>query len=187
MKAYLLLADGFEEVEALTAADIMKRAGIEVELVSVYQKAVVTGAHGFEIGTKLAFKSLEHYDAKAFGNADAVVLPGGQPGTTNLKKSAAVLEMIKEYAAKGKTVAAVCAAPTVLALAGILEGREATCFPGCEKDMKGAKVISEAAVISGNVVTGKSMGCAVDFGLAVVESLLGIDQAEKVEKDIYRK
>lgn len=186
-KAYLLLCDGFEEVEALTAADIVKRAGVDVKLVAVYKEDIVRGTHDMKVVSDISFDSAESFDAKKFMDADAVILPGGMPGTANLKKSKAVLEMVKAYNTKGKTVAAVCAAPTVLAAAGLLEGREATCFPGFEADMAGAKIVSEAAVISGNIVTGKSMGCAVDFGLAIVESMFGIDEAEAVEKSIYRK
>ncbi len=186
MKAYILLCDGFEEVEALATADILKRAGIETELVSPYGQDIVRGSHNFGVTVDAVFASADKYDSAAFGDADAVILPGGMPGTTNLGKSAAVCEMIKNYNERGKLVCAICAAPSVLGANGILDGHEATCFPGFENALGAGKHIGGPAVVSGNVVTGKSMGCAIDFAVAIVAELLGTDAAGKVEASVYR-
>lgn len=180
MKAYILLCEGFEEVEALTAADILMRAGIEAVPVSPYGENTVCGSHGFGIVT-VPMKDSD------FADADAIVLPGGMPGTKNLAASAAVIKAVKAYYESGKVVGAICAAPSVLGSAGILKGHKATCFPGFEDKLGGGEYVNKPAVISGNIVTGKSMGCAVDFGLALTEKLLGAEAARKVEASVYRK
>lgn len=208
MKAYVLLANGFEEVEALTTADILARAGIEVKMMKVPTPdgeacKAVSGSHGFKIKTDLLLSGefpegdchgqkapLPQSDAAEavakLSDGDCVVLPGGMPGTTNLGASEAVLAVVKDYYTKGKIVAAICAAPSVLGDNGYLQGRKATCFPGFESRLAGANVTGSAAEIDGNIVTGKSMGSAITFGLKVVEALLGNDAADKVEANIYR-
>ena len=192
MKAYIFLADGFEEVEALTTADILIRAGVEVKLVKIpggtedvsHQCKAVRGAHRIKVKPDLtlgvAITETELMDA------DSVILPGGMPGTTNLASNITVVNIIKEYDKTGKVVAAICAAPSVLGENNLLIGKKATCFPGFEQKLKGATVVTEGAVIDGNIVTGKSMGSAVTFGLKVVERLLGKEASEKVEASIYR-
>lgn len=186
MKAYILLCDGFEEVEALTTVDVLRRAGIEAVTVSAYGENPVMGAHGIKVTADMTFINSDTL-LDNFLDGDAVVLPGGMPGTKHLGASNAVIKMITTYAAKGKTVAAVCAAPSVLAAAGLLKDREVTCFPGFEKSLGGGIYVNAPAVISGNIVTGKSMGCAIDFALGIVENLLGIDKAEEVEEKLVRK
>ena len=119
-------------------------------------------------------------------DGDCVILPGGMPGTKNLAASADVIKLIKAYNEAGKVVAAICAAPSVLGENGLLKDKKATCFPGFEDKLEGATVVNTGAVIDGNIVTGKSMGSAVTFGLAVTEALLGKDAAAKVETSIYR-
>ena len=186
MKAYIMLSDGCEEVEALETADILKRAGVETVLVSPFGAEIVTGSHGFRLVTDRQFASTDSYDAAAFGDADAVVVPGGKLGTENNYKNAALLEMLRAYNAAGRTVCAVCAGPTVLARAGILDGHKATCYPGFEGGLAGAEFVGGPAVVSGNIITGKSLGCTVDFALAIVERLLGAEAARKVGQQIYR-
>lgn len=179
MKAYILLAKGFEEVEALTPADILKRAGVEAYFVAPYGEDYVEGSHGITVKADLK---------EMLSDGDAVILPGGKAGTANLRESEAVREMITSYARAGKVVAAVCAAPSVLGAAGLLENRHCTCFPGWEKELgENALFVGGPAVIDGNIVTGKSMGCSVDFALALVMKLCGQEKEEEIEKSIYRK
>jgi len=185
-KVYLLLAEGFEEVEALATADVLVRSGIEVILTGVYGKDTVKGSHGFMIGTDRQFESPDNYDCAKFGDADAVILPGGKAGTANLMASGAVAGMIRAYNAAGKYVCAICAAPTVLGANGILDGHEATCFPGCESGLGGAVYTDVPAIVSGNIITGRSMGCSVDFGLKIAEELVGKGIADKTGISLHR-
>ena len=217
MTAYLFLADGFEEVEALTTADILIRAGVDVKLVKVMtdiNKAInspiasvindekntykinadngnqgsgcrsVRGSHNIRIKPDLTL-GLDT-EVSDLMDGDCIILPGGMPGTKNLAASADIIKLIKAYNEAGKVVAAICAAPSVLGENGLLKGKKATCFPGFEDKLEGATVVNTGAVIDGNIVTGKSMGSAVTFGLAVTEALLGKDAAIKVEASIYR-
>ena len=189
MKAYIFLADGFEEVEALTTADIMIRAGIEVKLVKVPggtddKCRAVRGSHDIKVKPDLTLGT--DISDNELLDADCVVLPGGMPGTKNLAASDAVINTIKAYDKAGKVVAAICAAPSVLGTNGLLKGRKATCFPGFEDKLEGAEKVDAGAVRDENIVTGKSMGSAVTFGLKVVETLIGKDAADKVEASIYR-
>lgn len=185
MKAYILLADGFEEVEALATADVLKRAGIEVVLTSVYGEEAVRGAHDIYVDADDYFEDPDEYDY-GFSDGDCVILPGGMPGTTNLKESPAVKAMLEDYLQFNRVVCAICAAPTVLGGYGMLDGRSATCFPGCESGLGGAKFVGGPAVTDGNIITGKSMGCAIDFALAIVAKLLGEDTAKKIEGSLHR-
>ena len=199
MKTYIFLADGFEEVEALTTADILIRAGVEVKLVKVTSSlsngvrplresdpddAFVCGSHNIRVKADLALGV--DVTADELTDGDCVILPGGMPGTKNLAASADVVRLIKAYNEAGKVVAAICAAPSVLGLNGLLNGKKATCFPGNEEKLVGATLVNTGAVIDGNIVTGKSMGSAVTFGLAVTERLLGKEAADKVEASIHR-
>lgn len=202
MKAYLLLADGFEEVEALTTADILIRAGVDVKLVKIpagsdpakditealpgsgSECKSVRGSHNIRIRPDLTI-GLDT-TADSISDGDCVILPGGMPGTKNLAASTDCIKLIKTYNEAGKIVAAICAAPSVLGENGLLKGKKATCFPGFEEKLTGATVINTGAVTDGNIITGKSMGSAVTFGLAIVEALIGKETADKVEASIYR-
>jgi len=192
MKTYIFLADGFEEVEALTTADILIRAGIDVKLVKVpggtenpeSKCKSVRGSHNIKV--KPDFTLGSDIDEETIENGDCVVLPGGMPGTKNLAQDKTVIDIINAYNAAGKIVAAICAAPSVLGENGLLKGKKATCFPGFEDKLIGATVLTEGAVIDGNIITGKSMGSAVTFGLCIVERMLGKEASEKIEASIYR-
>ena len=187
MKAYILLCDGFEEVEALATADILSRAGVEAVLVSPYGAEYVTGSHGINVRAGRGFSASDVYDAAEFGDADAVILPGGKLGTDHLRASTAVRDMILAYAAAGRLVAAICAAPTVLGAAGLLKNRRCTCYPGCEAGLGSEAVfVGGPAVTDGHIITGKSMGCSVDFALAIVTYLMGRECADRVEEGICR-
>lgn len=184
-KAYILLCDGFEEVEALATADVLKRAGIETVLVSVGGEEAVRGTHDIYVDADDYFSDPDVYD-EAFSDGDAVILPGGMPGTNNLKASGAVTDMIGAYDEAGKLVCAICAAPSVLGACGLLNGHKATCFPGFEEELGNAEFVGGPAVISDNIITGKSMGCAIDFALAIVKALLSEKEALELEKKLYR-
>ena len=189
MKAYIFLADGFEEVEALTTADLLIRAGIDPKLVKVPTGdesgcKAVRGSHHIKVKPDLTLD--KDITAEDLMDGDCVVLPGGMPGTKNLAANSDVISTVKTYNDAGKVVAAICAAPSVLGTNGLLNGKKATCFPGFEDKLQGADFTATGAVADGNIVTGRSMGSAVTFGLKVIEVLLGKEAADKTEASIYR-
>ncbi|MBR6294377.1 MAG: DJ-1/PfpI family protein [Lachnospiraceae bacterium] len=183
MFVYMLMCDGFEESEAVVTADILARGGVEVRFVSPYGKFKAVGSHGFVIEMNDRFPNSEEYDSR-FSDADAVVLPGGKVGTDNLRASGAVRKMVREYSDSGKVVAAICAAPTVLGAAGLLSGKKMTCYPGFEGTIKCDEYTATPCEIDGNIVTGRSMGCAVEFGLGLLSKLKGDEAVAKVREGI---
>lgn len=174
---YMLLADGFEEVEALCPLDIMRRAGIEVRTVGI-TGAVVTGSHGIAVKADIT-------PDMAADAADMVILPGGLPGATNLDASPDADRIVKEAAANGAYLAAICAAPLILGRRGLLQGKRATCYPGFENELAGAEVVSDPVAVDGNIITGKAMGAAAEFGYALTEALAGKEAADKVRAAVY--
>lgn len=166
-KVAVFLADGTEEIEALTVVDLLYRAGIPVTTVSVGAGPDVRSSHGVRI---VADETVGRLD---FDDFDMLVLPGGMPGTAHLHACKPLTGQLLRFYKEGKPLAAICAAPTILADLGILEGRPATCFPGCEKDMKGAVLTREPATVAGKIITGRGMGCAIPFALAIVSYYLG--------------
>lgn len=174
MKAVIFLADGFEEVEALTPWDILKRAGVNVTLVSVSGKSTVTGAHGLEVKA----------DASDVPDADLYVLPGGMPGTLNLASSKKVTDAVVEAYGKNKFIGAICAAPSVLGGLGILKNKRAVCFPGFEEKLTGYVKIDSKVVRDGNVITAKGMGVAQEFALALTEALFDAEKAKAIKSQI---
>lgn len=169
---YLFLAEGFEEIEALAPLDILRRAGRCVQTVGV-TGTVVTGAHGIPVVCDTAADSLTE-------QPEAVILPGGMPGTLNLEKSAAVCESVRETYARGGLVCAICAAPSVLGHMGLLQGKKATCYPGFEKELKGAELSADSVCRDGNLITAKGAGVALDFGFCIAEALCGADASKKI-------
>ena len=179
-KAYVFLADGFEEIEGLTVVDVLRRAGAEVEMVSVMDRKEITGAHGIKVE---ADRMIEEA-----GEADLYVLPGGMPGTINLGESDAVRKAILAMNDAGKIVAAVCAAPGVLGKYGLLEGKTACSFPQHEKNLIGATVVREPVVVDGNIVTSRGLGTTMDFGLKLLELLEGKEKSDEIaHKTVYRE
>ena len=156
------MADGCEEIEGLTVVDIVRRAKMDITMISVNGKREVTSSHGV---TFLADAVAEEVD---YGALDGIVLPGGMPGTLQLGDHERVNGIIREFAEQKKLVAAICAAPSVLGAAGILEGKTAVCHPGFEGELKGANVIYENVAVDENIITSRGMGTAFDFGLAIV-------------------
>lgn len=186
-KAYILMADGVEEVEALATADVLIRAGVEVSLIGIDPlKMGVDGSHGIRIMVNDFFNGETDYALERFGDADALILPGGKVGTEKLGKCGDVAELVKKYYNAGKYICAICAAPTVLAACGILDGLEVTCFPGFETKLADAIYVDEPVKVTGTVITGRSMGTAIDFGLAIARALVGSEKAFTVETNLHR-
>lgn len=165
MKTGIFMADGCEEIEGLTVVDILRRAGLEIEMISISSSKSVTGSHGITFLTDTVFEDV-NFDA-----LDAVVLPGGMPGTLHLGAHEGVISLIRQFAASGKLTAAICAAPSVLGAAGILDGKHAVCHPGFEEKLTGAIVSEDTVMTDGTVITSRGMGTAIDFALAIVSYL----------------
>lgn len=175
---FMLLGTGFEETEAITPLDLLRRAGVNILTVGIDGK-VVTGSHKIRVEADITLDEMDLTDM------EMMIIPGGMGGVASLRACPAALEALKFTWENGKYVAAICAGPTVLADLGITDGLKATCYPGQEQNMGSAVVDSSAAfVVSGNLITGASAGCAVPFGLALVEALKGRETAEKIKDQI---
>ena len=179
MKVYLFLAEGFEEIEAVAPIDIFRRAGIETITVSITSDKIVTGAHGIGVVADALFESTD------FGGEYLLFIPGGMPGTLNLSKHEGLLALIAAHAGKGKLIAAICAAPSVLGKLNLLEGKEAICYPGFENEMQNAKLSSSDSVKSGTIFTAKAAGVAMKFAINIVEELKGKETADKVSASMF--
>jgi 4-methyl-5(b-hydroxyethyl)-thiazole monophosphate biosynthesis len=161
MKILVPLAEGFEEIEAVSIIDVLRRANIGV--VSAHLgKNPVTGSHGIPVTADTDIAGVKDDDFTG------IVLPGGMPGSTNLKESDSVINLVSALHGRGSLVGAICAAPIALGLAGILKGKKATCFPGYETELTGARVLAWPVVIDGNIITAKGAGCAIPFALEIV-------------------
>lgn len=171
---YVLLTEGFEEIEAITPVDLLRRAGVEVQTVGVTGKTV-GGSHGIPVVADIEM------DEADWDGAEMVVLPGGLKGTNNLNEDARVHRAIEGMLQKEKYVTAICAAPSViLGGMGVLQGKKATCYPGMEDGMKGATPLSRNCVVDGHIITGRGVGGALDFACALVSALCGEEQARRV-------
>lgn len=175
---FMLLGTGFEETEAITPLDLLRRAGVNILTVGIDGK-VITGSHKIRVEADITLDEMDLTDM------EMIIIPGGMGGVASLRACPAALEALKFAWENGKYVAAICAGPTVLADLGITDGLKATCYPGQERNMGSAIVDSSAAfVVSGNLITGASAGCAIPFGLALVEALKGRETAEKIKDQI---
>ncbi len=180
-KIGIFMADGCEEIEGLTVVDIVRRAKMEIVMISITGKREVTSSHQVTFLTD-ALAAEADYDT-----LDGIVLPGGMPGTLNLQADETVNKVIRQFAAEGKLVCAICAAPSVLGAAGILEGKCATCHPGFEEKLTGAKVEEKEVVVDGNVITSRGMGTAIPFALEIVRYFADDETVEQVRKGlVYR-
>lgn len=181
MKARMLFATGYEEVEALTVVDLLRRAGVECLMVAADDSESVTGAHGISV----------HMDEKLSDITDdceLVILPGGIPGVPNLKANQKVEELVRAQNDRGAYVAAICAGPTALGEFGVLADKNATCYPGCEEDLKSKTHSEDCVVVDGNVITSRGVGTAIDFGLKLVEILTDRHTADDLaEKIVYTR
>lgn len=176
--SYLFLANGFEEVEALATVDVLRRAGMTVFTVSINDNPMVTGAHGITVVADKLYT-----EVRDFNNAEWLICPGGMPGAQNLHEFDPLSALLKAHAADGGKVAAICAAPAVvLAPLGLLNKKEATCYPGFEDACKacGSKMKDAPVVVAGNIVTGNGPASAIPFALAIVKISKGADFAQQV-------
>lgn len=181
-KAYMFLADGFEEVEALTVVDLLRRADITIVMVSINKDEImVNGAHGIDVMAD------ELYKTDAYGDGDMLILPGG-PGFNRLMGHEGIRDLLFEYRNEDKKMAAICAAPSILGMNGLLKGKTATCFPGYEDKLLGAKILEDKVVIDGNIITSRGLGTAIDFSLAIISELIDKKTAEELSRNIiYQK
>jgi len=173
-KVFELLAEGFEEVEALMPVDVLHRGGVEVFTVSTSAQRSVKGAHGVVVEADLLFAETD------FAAGTMLLLPGGMPGAANLDMHTGVRQVIADYAEQGKRIGAICAAPMVLGRMGLLKGRKATCYPGFEKYLDGAAYTGELYTIDGNIITGKGPIAAFDYSVAILSLLKGDGTADEV-------
>ncbi|MBQ8500699.1 MAG: DJ-1/PfpI family protein [Bacteroides sp.] len=172
---YVFFADGFEEIEALTAVDVLRRAGVNVAIVSVTPDEIVKGAHQVPILCDVNIENCDFYDA------EMLLLPGGMPGAATLAECKDLNKQLLRFAEAGKPIAAICAAPMVLGKLGILKGKKATCYPGFEQYLDGAICTGALVEKDGNIITGKGPGAAMDFALAIVELLKGDEMVKELK------
>jgi len=159
------LAEGFEEIEAISIIDVLRRADLSVTIVSISEKLEVVGSHGIKIIADKLFKEVD------YELIDLIILPGGMPGAANLNEHLGLREQILNFNESKKMLAAICAAPLVFGNLGILKNKKATCFPGYENQLHGAIATGENIEVSENIITGKGAGVAIDFALKIVEIL----------------
>ena len=172
-----MLADGFEEIEALAFVDILRRADIDVKTVSASNSDMVTGAHEISVAPDIKISDINEI-------GDGVVLPGGIPGTYNLRDNNNVTDLIKEHYNAGRIVGAICAAPSVLGGLGLLKGKKATCYPSFEKYLLEAVYVEEKVLVDDNVITSRGAGTAHDFALKFVEIIKGKDIADNLRSSM---
>lgn len=179
LMVYILLANGFEETEAIAPYDVLKRGGAQVQFAGIGGE-LITSSHGVTVKTDIL---VEDIDAES---AEMIVCPGGLVGVDNIIASDTAMKKIRECHDAGKLTAAICAGPAILARLGILEGKKAVCFPGLEGRMTGATISqAEPTVRDGNVITGRGAGASIDFGLRLLAELKGAEAAVKVAADIH--
>lgn len=174
---YAFLVDGFEEIEALAVVDLLRRAEIEIEMISVTDKKEVTGSHNITIQTDKLYSEVN------IEKADLLFLPGG-PGTPNLQKHEGLIQALKQFNDNGKRIAAICAAPSILGELGMLNGKKATCFPGYEDKLIGAELVRDKAITDGNITTARGMGTSIELGLELIRLLDSKEKADDIAETI---
>ena len=174
---YMLLGTGFEETEAIAPLDLLRRAGVESLTVGLNGK-VIRGSHGICVEADSEISQLD------LTNLEMIILPGGLGGVASIRACKEAMEAVRFAWENGKYTAAICAGPTVLADLGITDGKNATCYPGCEGQMGTANMVEAAAVTDGKLITGTSAGCAIPFGLALIAALKGQEEADRIAQQI---
>ena len=174
---YVFCADGFEEVEGLTAVDLLRRAGVSVTMVSIMGRTKITGARNISVNTDILIEDIKE-------EADMLVLPGGMPGTLHLKEHAGLCRLLNQAEKKEKHIAAICAAPSVLGELGMLKGKRACCYPSFEEKLNCLEVSWEPVVTDGRITTSRGMGTAVRFSLELVSVLYGKEKADEIAESI---
>ena len=181
-KVYVFLADGFEEIEGLTVVDLLRRAGEEVETVSIMGRKQIEGSHKIKVEADALFEKTDFTEGKM------LVLPGGMPGTKHLGAYKPLTDMLCDWDARGKQLAAICAAPSVFGDLGILKGKEAVCYPGFEERLTGATIGEGTVAVTDHVITSRGMGTASDFAAALIARLQDEKKAEEIKTSIiYRQ
>jgi len=180
-KILLFLAPGFEEIEAISIIDVLRRAQLDVTSVSIAGDLSVTGAHGITVEADTLLPDI------TISEAGMIILPGGMPGTKNLNVHEGLKTAIKKFAQDGKPIAAICAAPMILGQLGILDGKSATCYPGNEQFLTGAKIQKMDIVRDGKIITGNGPGSAIKFALEIVSMLSGDDLAKEIASGMMIK
>lgn len=170
------LATGFEEIEAITIIDVLRRANLEVKTVSMTESIEVIGGHQIPVIADVLFSELD------YSTIDAMVLPGGMPGAKNLDRHQGLQKQILQFNNNKKLLGAICAAPLVLGHLGILNGKKAVCYPGFETELHGAEILKTPTAVSGNIVTGRGVGTALRFALQLVEQLSGKEKSNELAK-----
>ncbi len=178
MKVCVFLADGFEEIEGLTVVDILRRAGVDTVMMSVTGEKMIRGSHGINVEADCLF------DESEADGADMLVLPGGMPGTLTLQQHSGLNALLRSFDERGKNIAAICAAPSILGGLGMLRGRKACSYPSFENKLEGAVVQQVPVVTDGHITTGRGMGAAIPFALRLTEILLGQEKAEEIRKAV---
>lgn len=180
-KVGIFFGTGFEEIEALTVVDLLRRVGIEAPCISIDNEKQVMGAHQISVAMDMGIADVN------FDELDMIVCPGGMPGTKNLEACTALTDQIRKFYEAGKLIGAICAAPMIFGHMGILEGKKACIFPGMEENLIGAEVVYDSVAQAGNVITSRGMGTAIDFGLAIIANLIDQTTADELGKKIvYR-
>lgn len=174
-KVYSFFADGFEDIEALTPVDVLRRGGLDVTTVSITENKQVTSAHNVTVVCD------ELFDNLSFADADMLILPGGMPGAANLNAHEGLRELILRQNAEQKPLAAICAAPMVYGNLGLLKGRRATCYPGFETYLEGAEYTARPVEQDGHFITGKGPGAAMAFAFAILEHFCGKEKADELK------
>lgn len=177
-KVALFLANGFEEIEALGTVDILRRAQIPIETVSITNDKNVTGAHEITVAADKTYSELD------FSTIDVLVLPGGMPGAKHLNEHEELKKQVKAFAEAGKNVAAICAAPMVLGGLRLLDGKKVTCYPGFEPELIDAVTTDEKVVVSDNIITGRGPAFVFDFALQLVETIAGVGVRKEVQEGL---
>lgn len=181
-RVYIFLADGFEEVEALTCVDLLRRAGIEVISISINENQKVIGRSNISILSDEVYNSEKDYN-----DAEAIILPGGYPGYVNLYNHKGIANIISSYNKEKKIIAAICAAPTILGQMNILKDKIAVCYPGMEKDLKCKEISVQDTIVDGHIITSRGIGSCIEFCLEIIELILGEESKIFVAKDIVYK
>ncbi len=177
MSIMVPFANGFEEIEAVTIVDVLRRAEINVITVSL-EKKMVKGAHNIEFVTECNINDID------INELDGIILPGGMPGASNLRDNKKIINIVKELNENNKLIAAICAAPIVLEEAGIIKNRKITSYPGFESQLKSCKYNTERVVVEDNIITGRGPGTALEFALSILRYLKSYNFAEKIRKNM---
>lgn len=174
----VFLADGFEEIEGLTVVDILRRAGLQVDTVSVTGDKTIHGSHQIDVQADFLFEEMD------FSQTDMLVLPGGMPGTVHLKEHKGLRGLLEAHHEQGQYIAAICAAPSIFGELGFLKGRRACCYPSFEEKLEGAEVVQDKVCVDGHVITSRGMGTAIPFALQLTSLLCGEEKAQEIGRSI---